>query len=61
MSRAVRCRRYGRLFLPEPFDVVGQWRRLCPRCRGPLPPTGGVLAGDRLFLLIPHRPPEVAP
>lgn len=56
MSRSIRCRHCGALFTPEPLDVVARWRRLCPRCRGTLPPTGGMFAsGDGLC------PPLVAP
>lgn len=39
MSKPVRCRRCGTLFIPEhPLLRLGPWR-YCPRCRGPLPPT----------------------
>jgi hypothetical protein len=41
MTKLVRCRRCGAMFVPQhPIERVGWWR-LCPRCRGPLPPTGG--------------------
>ena len=51
MSRPVRCRRCGAVFIPDRHAVLPRWWRLCPRCRGPLPPTGGVPAADggRLF------------
>lgn len=41
MIRAVRCRRCGAAFALTWTDVVGRVTRLCPRCRGSLPPTGG--------------------
>lgn len=44
MYRLIRCRRCGALFVPDQWSRLVPWRRLCPRCRGPLPPTGGVLA-----------------
>jgi hypothetical protein len=41
MTRLVRCRRCGALFVPDhPLERV-RWWRWCPRCRGPVPPTGG--------------------
>lgn len=41
MTPMARCRRCGRLFLPDhPMRRIGPWR-LCLACRGPLPPTGG--------------------
>ena len=46
MSRLVRCRRCGAQFLPDSLATFIRSRRLCPRCRGPLPPTGGVPATD---------------
>jgi uncharacterized OB-fold protein len=58
MSRMLRCRRCGVLFVPDGFAAMPHIRRFCPRCRGPLPPTGGVPAseGGRLF----RCPPEAA-
>lgn len=48
MSKSVRCRQCGALFIPEhPLLRVGPWR-YCPRCRGPLPLTGSVVS-VRLF------------
>jgi hypothetical protein len=61
MSRPIRCRICGTLFTLEPFDVVARWRRPCPRCRGPLPPTGGVLSSDVVVPLPAGILPEVAP
>ncbi len=52
MSRPVRCRRCGILFLPDCFAAMVRFRRLCPQCRGPLPPTGGVPVSDA----VPVRP-----
>ncbi len=51
MSRPVRCRRCGALFVPHRFAGFPRWWRLCPSCRGPLPPSGGVPAfeGGRVF------------
>ncbi len=51
MSRSIRCRRCGALFVQDGIAALQHIRRLCPRCRGPLPPTGGVPASDggRLF------------
>lgn len=50
MSRLVRCRRCGALFVPDRTAVLVRWRRLCPRCQGPLPPSGGVPTWDDLVL-----------
>ena len=55
MSRLVRCRRCGALFAPDRIASFVRCWRLCPRCRGPLPPTGGVPASDGGTLL-PCRP-----
>jgi hypothetical protein len=42
MTRPIRCRLCGTLFVPEhPLFRIGSWRR-CPRCRGPLPPPDGL-------------------
>lgn len=58
MSRYVRCRRCGALFVPDRFAaVLSAWRR-CPRCRGPLPPTGGVHVTEDGWLR--PRPAEAA-
>ncbi len=39
MTRLVHCCRCGSVFVPtHPIERLG-WRRLCPRCREPLPPT----------------------
>ena len=46
MSRPVRCRRCGAVFILARHAVRSRWWRLCPRCRGPLPPTGGVPVPD---------------
>ncbi len=41
MMLQTRCKWCGRLFdLDRAAIVRGRWR-LCPDCRGPLPPTGG--------------------
>jgi hypothetical protein len=46
MSKPVRCRHCGVLFIPEhPLVRIGPWR-YCPRCRGPLPPTGSVVVAE---------------
>jgi hypothetical protein len=46
MSKPVRCRQCGALFIPEhPLVRLGPWR-YCPRCRGPLPPTGNVVVAE---------------
>ncbi len=47
MSRSIHCRRCSALFVPDRFAGLPHWWRLCPRCRGPLPPTGGVPTPDR--------------
>ncbi len=50
MSIVIRCRRCGREFVADRQAILaGDWR-LCPMCRGPLPPTGGVPALDGLVL-----------
>jgi hypothetical protein len=46
MSRLIRCRRCGVLLMPDRAGVLPWAWRLCPRCRGPLPPTGGVAVMD---------------
>jgi hypothetical protein len=61
MGRPISCRQCGALFLPEPLDVVARRRRLCPRCRGMLPPTGGSPAAYDLIRLPAPLVPEVAP
>ncbi len=61
MSRLIRCRRCGALFVPDRVMMLIpiRWGRLCPRCRGPLPPTGAVPAMDDRLLVHPD-PPEAA-
>lgn len=44
MNIVIRCRRCGAEFVIDRVAVVVPGRRLCPPCRGPLPPTGGVPA-----------------
>ncbi len=53
MSRLIRCRRCGALFVPDCVATLIsiKWWRLCPRCRGPLPPTGAVPAMDEGLLV----------
>jgi len=48
MSITTRCRRCGREYDADRAAIlVGpRWWRLCPTCRGPLPPTGGVPVAD---------------
>ena len=58
MSRLVRCSRCGALFVPDRFAAMLRSWRLCPRCRGPLPPSGEVPPTDRGIL---PCPPEAAP
>jgi hypothetical protein len=47
MSRQVRCHRCGALFMADRLTGIlpPRWR-LCPRCRGPLPPSGTVPVRD---------------
>ncbi len=46
MSIVIRCRGCGREFVADRQAILsGQWR-LCPTCRGPVPPRGGVPATD---------------
>jgi hypothetical protein len=59
MSRLIRCRRCGALFVPDRTAVLIRSRRRCPRCRGPLPPSGGVPAIDDRFSW-PHSAEVVA-
>lgn len=59
MSRLVRCRACGRVFVPDRFAAFLRPWCLCSRCRGPLPPTGGVPASDGEALL--PASPEAAP
>lgn len=48
MNKPVRCRQCGALFIPEhPMLRISPWRR-CPRCRGPLPPTGTVISEESI-------------
>ncbi len=50
MTMQTRCKRCGRLFdLDRTVILYGKWR-LCPDCRGPLPPTGGVPTRDSAVL-----------
>jgi hypothetical protein len=50
MTKFVCCRRCGALFVPEhPLERLGWWR-WCPRCRAPLPSTGGSVV-ERSFSL----------
>ncbi len=58
MSIVIRCRRCGREFVADRQAILAERWRLCPACRGPLPPTGGVPTLDGLVL---HPcPPEAA-
>ncbi len=41
-----RCTQCGRLFELDRAAILGGRWRLCPDCRGPLPPTGGVPVPD---------------
>ena len=59
MSRFVRCRRCGALFVPDRFAALLRCWRLCPRCRGTLRLTDGVPATDGAILV--PGPPEAAP
>jgi hypothetical protein len=59
MSRIIRCRRCGARFVPDRSAISVRWRRLCPRCRGPLPPSGGVPAVEG-GLYWPHSAEVVA-
>lgn len=47
MSRLIRCARCGALFATDRCGLLlpRRWR-LCPRCRGPLPPSGAVPVRD---------------
>ena len=58
MSRPIRCRRCGVLFVPERHQMVTRVTRLCLRCRGPLPPTGSVPVVDGSIWLRPCPPQE---
>lgn len=42
MILQTRCRWCGRMFDLDRAAILGGKWRLCPDCRGPLPPTGGV-------------------
>ncbi len=53
MIHPIRCRRCGALFVPDRFAGFRHWWRLCPRYRGLLPPTGGVLEQEVYF--VPRR------
>jgi len=57
VSRLIRCRRCGALFVPDRVAILIpiKWR-LCPRCRVPLPPTGAVPAVDARLLVHPGSP-----
>ncbi len=39
MRRVIRCRRCGTLVSADCLSAFVRRWRLCPRCRGPLPPT----------------------
>jgi len=56
MSRPVRCRRCGAVFVPARHAVLSRWWRRCPRWRGPVAPTGGVPVtdGGRLLPCLPE-------
>ncbi len=58
MSRLIRCRRCGALFVPDRAAMLVRCWRLCPRCRGPIPPSGGIPAVDDS--LLPSSPLGVA-
>jgi len=58
MNLQTRCRRCGRRFGLDRTAILGGRWPLCPRCRGPLPPTGGVPVRDGIRLLV--RVPEAA-
>ncbi len=50
MSIVIRCRRCGREFVADRHAILaGRWR-LCPACRGLLPPLGKVPAIDSGWL-----------
>ncbi len=47
MPREMRCGRCGDVFLANRLtDLLPRRWRLCPRCRGPLPPSGAVPVRD---------------
>lgn len=50
MSRPVRCRRCGAPFVPDRRGAMVAFWRLCPRCRGPLPPTSGAPPPDAITI-----------
>ncbi len=50
MSIVIRCRRCGREFVADRDAILAERWRLCPMCRGPLPPTGEVPVLDGLVL-----------
>lgn len=58
MSVIVRCRRCGAPIVADRFDILVRARRLCPNCRGPLPPTGGSVVSSRGWPVL--CPPEAA-
>ena len=53
MIKRLRCRLCGRTFDSDYGMVVDGRRRLCPRCRGPVPPTGAVATMDDRLLFNP--------
>ena len=59
MSRLLRCRRCGALFVADRFAALLGRSRLCPSCRGPVPPSGDVPATNGGVVL--PCPPEAAP
>ncbi len=56
MIKRARCRLCGRTFDADYGAVVDGRRRLCPRCRGPLPPIGAVPAMDEGLLVQSDSP-----
>lgn len=47
MSRLLHCTRCGALFPGDRhLRLLSRWWRLCPRCQGPLPPSGAVPVRD---------------
>ncbi len=50
MIHPIRCRCCSALFVPDRLAGFPRWSRLNPRCRGLLPPTGGVPMQDVYFV-----------
>ena len=47
MSRLLHCTRCGELFVADRYvSLLPRRWRLCPRCRGPQPPSGAVSVRD---------------